>query len=288
MIQLKKLRPLLLLLSMIMILQTSAVHAGGVEDPVTRKAAKFGSVLVSGTSTAAMRVKGRSHGKKVNLSAWGVDGALDYVHGMYYMAQLKSAYTAPSADADKAKVKVKKGEKVLVLYYPKRKGKAICRLKNKRTVRIPAGKLRVKYYIYNSSTAYTDAQIEEWVASRKLTSKTKYMFVASKYNQHGWIMVRQSGKWICKYVLNISTGAYTNGDLPNDCYPLNSCSIQTHYINKKNIGRGISYASKYGGNQIHYGNKVLFPSTHGCIAMKSRDYNFVYWYLPYGTRVVLF
>ena len=53
----------------------------------------------------------------------------------------------------------------------------------------------MKYYIYNSSTAYTDAQIEEWVASRKLTSKTKYMFVASKYNQHGWIMTRVSGKW---------------------------------------------------------------------------------------------
>ena len=273
-----------------MLLIGSAVSccAAGVEDPVTRKAAKFGSVEVSGTASAARQVRGSSHGKRVSLSAWGLDGALDYVHGMYYMAVLKRTYTASSADSVKSKVKVKKREQVVVLYYPSRNGKAVCRLKSRRSVWIPVSKLKVQYYLYNASSAYTDAQIEEWVASNRITSKTKYMFVASKYNQHGWILTKVSGKWVCKYVLNISTGAYTNNQHPNDCYPLNQCSIQTHYVNKKKIGRGISYAGKTGGNQIHYGAKVLFPSTHGCIAMKHRDYNFVYWYLPYKTRVVLF
>ncbi len=279
----------MLLLAAVVLGAAFCCQAGGVEDPVTRKAAKFGSVEVSGTGTAAMRVRGSSHGRNVDLSAWGLDGELDYVHAMYYMAKVKSSCTAASADSNKSKVKVKKGQQVVVLYFPRnRGGKAVCRLKSGRTVKIPVGKLKVSFYIYNSSSAYTDAQIEEWVASRHITSKTKYMFVASKFNQHGWILTKESGKWICKYVLKISTGAYTNYGSPNDCYPVNSCSIQTHYINKKNIGRGISYASKYGGNQIHYGKTVLHPSTHGCIAMRTRDYNFVYWYLPYKTRVVLF
>ena len=283
----KRVRLLLLLLVIIIVLP-SYCGAAGVDDPVTRKAAKFGSVKVSGTETVARRAIRKSHGKKVNLSAWGLDGALDYVHGMYYMAKVKTTYEAKSADSVKSKVKVKKGQKVVILYYPRRNGNAVCRLKNRRTVYIPVKKFKVLYYIYNSSTAYTDAQIEEWVASRHITSKTKYMFVASKFNQHGWILTKVSGKWICKYVLNITTGAYTGGGLPNDCYSLNSCSIQTHYIHKKDMGRGISYASKAGGNQIHYRKNVLYPSTHGCIAMRHTDYNFVYWYLPYKTRVVLF
>lgn len=283
-----RLRITLLLTVVLLLYPASLCGAAGVDDPVTRKAAKFGSVEVTGTKTAASRVKGTSHGKKVSLSAWGLDGALDYVHGMYYMAQMKANYRAASADSKKSKVSVKKGQRIVILYYPKQNGTAVCRLQNKRTVYIPVKKLKVLYYLYNSSSAYTDAQIEEWVASKHITSKTKYMFVASKYNQHGWILTKVSGKWICKYVLNIATGAYTNNGLPNDCYPLNSCAVRTHYINKRNIGRGISYAGKVGGNQIHYGAKVLYPNTHGCIAMRSRDYNFVYWYLPYGTRVVLF
>ena len=283
----KKVRFFLLFATMLL-LASVCCSAAGVEDPVTRKLARFGAVEVSGTDPTAKRVKGKSHGKNVDLSAWGLDGSLDSVHGMYYMAVLKKTYTAASADSVKEKVRVKKGENVVILYYPRRNGTTICRLKNKRTVRIPAKRLRVLYYIYNSSSAYTDAQIEEWVASNRITSKTKYMFLASKFNQHGWILTKESGSWVCKYVLNITTGAYTNGDLPNDCYPLNSCAIRTHYINKRVIGTGISYASKYGGNQIHYMKSVLYPSSHGCIAMKRRDYNFVYWYLPYGTRVVLF
>ena len=205
----KRVRLLLLLLVIIIVLP-SCCGAAGVDDPVTRKAAKFGSVKVSGTETVARRAIRKSHGKKVNLSAWGLDGALDYVHGMYYMARVKTTYKAKSADSVKSKVKVKKGQKVVILYYPRRNGKAVCRLKNRRTVYIPVKKLKVLYYIYNSSTAYTDAQIEEWVASKHITSKTKYMFVASKFNQYG------------------------------------------------------------------------------CIAMRHTDYNFVYWYLPYKTRVVLF
>ena len=97
---------------MIIIVLPSCCGAAGVDDPVTRKAAKFGSVKVSGTETVARRAIRKSHGKKVNLSAWGLDGALDYVHGMYYMVKVKTTYEAKSADSVKSKVKVKKGQKI--------------------------------------------------------------------------------------------------------------------------------------------------------------------------------
>ena len=119
----KRVRLLLLLLVIIIVLP-SYCGAAGVDDPVTRKAAKFGSVKVSGTETVARRAIRKSHGKKVNLSAWGLDGALDFVHGMYYMAKVKTTYEAKSADSVKSKVKVKKGQKVVILYYPRRNGKA--------------------------------------------------------------------------------------------------------------------------------------------------------------------
>ena len=262
--------------------------ASGLNDKVTRKACKVGNIYNPGTSKEVRRCKGHSYGKKVNLSAYGLDGELDYVHGMFYIATVRANVLAKSADSNRSSVRIKKKTKVVVLYFKSRKGKAVCRLKNKRTVYIPAEKLSVKYYLYNSSTAYTDAQIEGFVQQHNITSKTKYMFFVSKFNQHGWILTKVNGKWICKYKLGISTGAYTNNGLPNDIYGLKSLQINTHYKNKKNVGsdgRGISYASKTGGNQIHTG-QVYHPYTHGCIAMRSKDFKFVYWYLPIHTRVV--
>ena len=256
-------------------------------DPQTMKAAKFGKTPVAGTPNKTMKIMGTKKGK-INLSSWKIDGSLEYVHGMYYLAKTKKGLTAKAADEKGGKVKLKKGEKLLVIYFPTNRGKTVCRLKNGRTVYVPATSLTVTNYVYNSSKAYSDAQIEEWMNSRGITSKSNYAFFASKFNQRGWILVKSGGKWRCRYVLGISTGAYTNGGRPNDCYSFNSCSINTHYVNKKGFGKGISYASKAGGNQIHVSGRTLRPGTHGCIGMKRKDYEFVYWRLPYGTRVVLF
>ena len=269
---------------------TITSFASGTIDSRTSKLCKMGKVYASGTSSAVYSCMGHSYGKKVDLSKYGLDGELDYVHAMFYLAKVKSDVNAKSADLDKSAVKVKKGTQVVIMYMKRhhKSSSSICRLSNKRTVVIPNSKLTVLKYLYNSSTAYTDAQIEGWVKQNKITSKTKYMFVASKFNQRGWILENINGEWICKYHLGISTGAFTGGGLPNDCYGLNSLQINTHYKNKSNVGptgRGISYASKEGGNQIHTG-AAYHPFTHGCIAMSSKNYNYVYWYLPYKTRVV--
>ena len=267
----------------------TAVSAKAIRmDKKTMSNSHFGKITVDGTKNDPMKAHGSSRGKKFNLSTWGLDGSLEYVHGMYYTARVTKTGTYSSADSEKSKVKVKKGTQVLVTFIKSRKGNSVCRLKSGRTVKIPTQKLRFNEYIYNSSSAYTDYQIEDFVRQKHITSKTKYMFFVSKFNQHGWILEKKGGSWVCKYHLKVGTGAYTNGGRPNDVYGVNSCSINTHYINKRGFGQGISYASKNGGNQIHKSGTVGHPVTHGCIGIKSRDYKFIYWYLPYGTRVVLY
>ena len=285
----KKIRVLTILFLVTILFCSTVSYAGGVEDQKTLTKAKFGTIYVPDTKKVVYKCRGSSHGKTISLEKFGLDGELDYVHPMYYIAKVKSNVKAKSADSNHSSVKVKKGSEVVILYMSShsRQSSSICRLKNKRTVSIPNSKLRVITYLYNSSSAYTDAQIEGWVKQHRITSKTKYMFVVSKFNQHGWILEKKHGEWLCKYHLALSTGAYTNVGLPNDCYGLNSLSINTHYINKRGFGRGISYASKFGGNQIHLG-KAGYPFTHGCIGMPKKEYNFVYYYLPYKTRVVLF
>lgn len=264
-----------------------SVSAAHKPDERTMKAAQFGKTTVAGTPDKAEAIIGTKK-SKIKLSSWKLNGSLERVHGMYYLAKTVKKVNAEAVDGKGGKVGVRKGEKIIVMYFPKNRGTAVCRLKSGRTVRIPSSKLKVLKYVYNSSKAYSDAQVEEWINSRKITSGSNYLFFASKFNQRGWILVKSDGKWKCRYVLGISTGAYTNGGLPNDCYSFGSCAINTHYVNKKGFGRGISYASKGGGNQIHVSGRTLRPGTHGCIGMKKKDYEFVYWHLPYGTRVVLF
>ena len=264
------------------------VYAGSTFSKSLRKTLRFGNVAVSGTPSTTKVLLNGSSANKIDLSSFGLDGSLEYFHGMYYKASLKKSIKVKSIG--KGSFKVKKGTEVIILNYNTRKGKVACAFKDKKIGYVPIKKLKIKGYIFNSSRAYMDSQVEEWVASRGITSKTKYMFVVSKFNQHGWILTKSGGKWVCKYVLKVGTGAYLNGGYPNDIYGLNSLKVNTHYKNKSNVGadgKGISYASKEGGNQLHTG-KTLQPTTHGCISMSKKDYNFVYWYLPVGTRVVLF
>ena len=274
-----------LLVCLMSLLFTCSVSAKSSNDKKLRKLANYGRVAGPvGSNTTKYSING-SKSKKINLKKWGIDGSLKYFHGMFYRAKLKKNSSVKTID--NKKVKVKKGQEVIIMYFPSRNGKTICRLKNKQTVYIPAKLLKVTGYIYNSKAAYSDHQIEEYVKQRGITSKTDYILFVSKYNQHAWVLEKKKGAWVCKYVLGVSTGVYTQNDIPNDIYGINSCSINTHSKNNAGFDMGISYASSIGGNQIHIGTPYS-PSTHGCIAMGKTEYNFVFWYLPVGTRVVLY
>ena len=256
------------------------------------KGARYGTVAVSGTSGKVCGAFKSSHGKSVNVGKYGVDGSLKYFHGMFYLAKLTKSVKVNCCD-ESGTVKLKKGSTVLIVDFKGRKTKSIARTKSKQSVYLPPKCFKVTSFLYNSSSPYADVQIESWVNSRGFTSKSNYLFMISKYNQHGWIMIKQGNKWICKYRVKVTTSSRrdSTGRYPNDYYGLKTCAINTHYKNKKNVGadgKGISYASKEGGNQIHTRGNSLYPSTHGCIGMSKKDYNFVYNYLPVGTKVVLF
>lgn len=255
-----------------------------------REAANYGHVAVGGTSHTVKWALKAKHNKSFDTSNYGVDSSLKYFHGMFYEAKTTKKVNASIVGSSKTE-EIKKGTTLLIIRFTKKN--CICRLTNKKTVAIPGKYLKVVKFVYNSNGAYRDAQVEEWVEKNRLDSKTKYMMVISKFNQHAWILEKKSGKWVCKYVLKITTSSWRNskGKHPNDYYGLTTCAINTHYKNKKNVGadgKGISYASKEGGNQLHTRGNSLYPSTHGCVGMSTKDYNFVYNYLPVGTRVVLF
>ena len=169
-------------------------------DKSTMKKSSFGTLENVNANTKPKLCARRIYGKSVNLSKYQLDGSLKYVHPMWYIMKTKSTVNAKSADSTKSPVKVKKGTTVVVLRWKK---KAVCRLKGGRTVIIPKSKLSWKWHIYNSGKAYKDVQIEEWVNRHGVTSKTKYLFCVSRYNQHGWIMEGRKGAWRCKYVFKL-------------------------------------------------------------------------------------
>lgn len=275
----KKITCIMLTTVLCLTMALTSFAAGFRMDGKTMKEAAFGTLENSGANTKPKLCARTKYGKGIDLKPYKLDGALKYVHPMWYVMKTKSTVNAESADNTGASVKVKKGTTVIVL---RLKDKSVCRLKGGRTVIIPKSKLNWKWHIYNSGKAYKDVQIEEWVNSHGITSKTKYLFCVSRYNQHGWIMEGKKGAWKCKYVFKLSTIAYG----PQE-YGWNHCEISQHYIGKKNVGGGISisYASKSHGNQIHVG-KGGHPATHGCIGMSKKSLNFVYYYLPIGTRVL--
>ena len=287
---LKRVRGILCVVVLLICFSTIAQAESKIKDPDknVRRLAKWGTV-VGNKKRGDARVSIRdTRYVPIDISNYGLDDSLQYFHGMFYRAKIKGNLTTTTLDKKKEKVKVKKGEEVIAIGFLSRspKAKVLCRLKSKKDVYIPIKYIDVTGYIYNSARAYSDAQVEAWVKANKITSKTKYMFVVSRYNQHGWIMVKKKGNWVCKYVLGVSTAVYPQGGIPNEIYGLNSCSINTHYVGCT-YGKGISYASKTGGNHIHIGTPYQ-PSTHGCIGLTQKDLNFVYYYLPYGTRVVTF
>ena len=260
---------------------TTSVFAENRMDNRTMKKASFGTVENPNAHTHARLCYKTKRNVKVDLSSYKLDDSLRYVHPMWYIMSVKKTMTAKSADDTPSSVKVKKGTDVVVLHYAK---KSVCRLKGGRTVIIPKSKLKWKWHVYNTGATYADSQIESWVNSHGITSKTNYVFAVSRYNQRGWIMERTSAGWRCKYVMKVCTVAHT----PQE-YGKNTCSINAHYKYRRDVGGlGISYVSSAGGNLIHIAGKsyIGHPHTHGCIALLRKDLNFVYYYLPIGTRVL--
>jgi hypothetical protein len=115
-----------------------------------KKAARFGNVSVKGTPNKVRWALKGTHNKDFSLSAWGLDGSLEYFHGMFYLAKARKNLSAQSCDGKGGTVAVKKGEEIIIIRATK--GVSVARLKNKRTVYMPKKSFQVTKFLYNFIT----------------------------------------------------------------------------------------------------------------------------------------
>lgn len=230
---------------------------------------------------------------------YGLDPSLKYLHGMYYIATVTKTVKAKGVDG-LGKVKVKAGTEVVVMRARQKKDKKGCtcrvivkkeKSKNKRfrTVKISGRNLVFQKYIVNSSAQYSNAQVEQWMNSHKITSQTKYCLFVSRYNQHAWILVKSGKKWLVQRAMPCTTGGVFSYGYPNDLYGFNHCKyFRRPYFEPRNNSISIPYSSG-AGNCLHLASKarLLRPTTHGCVGFYKTQFQYVL-KLPLNTRVVSF
>ena len=244
-----------------------------------RMEADFGTVAVADSSKAIATADGRIVSDFFPLKEYRLDPSLRYLHGMYYEAEITEDCVGRNVDTGR-KVSLKKGSKTIVLKpcSAASGGECLIRTAKRETVRASWNKLRFTKYIVNPSSAYTDAQVEQWVNFHKITSPTDYLFFVSKYNQRLWIMKRNGKKWKAVDSQRVSTGGtfsvggYYNQGYPNDVYGYNHCRIYTYMGVLASVGneRAVSYSSKGGGNCIHPQSPLGRPGTHGCVGVSRK------------------
>ena len=279
-------------------IKTSSVRISvkkNTSDSSVAKACLYGTKRGSkGGGAKLMRAK---NGGKVGISAsaiksqYKLDTSLSYFHGGWYTAKVTSTMKCDAADGGSS-VTVKGGSVVVVMKASHGNG-TVCRLKGGRTVYIPYSYLRYTGYIYNSSKAYTTAQVTQWVNARKIprtsyhcATQADYLLLASKYNQHVWIFKWNGTKWVVVKDLSggkCSTACRFNAGHPNDIYGFATCGV----YNYSAATNGRHYSNPNGGNDLHAGGKGK-PNTSGCIALNKKALKWVKKKAPYGTRVVIF
>ena len=245
-----------------------------------------GARLMRGKNAGATGIPAAAIKAKYKL-----DTSLAYFHGGWYTAKMTGTQNCQAADGG-ADVTVDKGTPVIVMRASHGNG-TVCRLSGGRTVYISASHLRYTGYIYNSSKAYSNAQVTQWVNDRNIprtssytSTAADYLLLASKYNQHVWIFKWNGDKWVVVKDLSggkCSTACRFNGGHPNDVYGFSTCGI----YNYSPSTNGRHYSQPNGGNDLHSGGKGK-PQTSGCIALNKKALKWVMKKAPYGTRVVLF
>lgn len=243
------------------------------------RAADFGTVAKIDSSKASATFGRKIVSDSFSLKKYGLDSSLRYLHGMYYEAEITKKCFGTNVDTGK-KVSLKKGSDVIVLK-PSAASKdedCLVRTKQSQTLRVSNDNLKFTKYLTNSTSAYTKAQVEQWVNSHGITSPTNRMIFVSKYNQRLWVLKWNGRKWKVTDTQKASTGGQFSlggcygAGYPNDVYSYNHCQVFTYMGILASVGneRAISYSSKGGGNCIHPQSPLGRPTTHGCIGVSRK------------------
>ena len=196
---------------------------------------------------------------------------------------------------------VKKGEKVLVIKHRS----------SKDTLQFPDGSIgystRNKLYyesqIFDSTFKYKPNVITDFVNKKGYKSKTEWLFFCSKYNQHVYIFKGSKGNWVLQKSMKCGTGNVQNdgGNSRDQAHNEKSYEIYnkgnttdkyaenldnpTWRGPRGNQQYNMHYSSR-GGNSIHSGS-TGHPSTHGCIALSSKNAKWCFNTLPVRTKVIV-
>ena len=274
-------------------------------DPVAKKC-NYG--YIKGTKAGTLKKSDHNNRRTTFKNTYGLDASLSYFHPGWYFGKItkKGTYDAIDGGDD---VKVSKGTTGIIIGHTNWGKKAYFRLANGRTISVKKGRYKVLSILYNSSKAYTNRQVEEWINRQDITGKTRSGYrispvnkvvLVSKYNQRAWILTGSNHHWKCSgnsklcgsKCGTVAMWGNTTWSHPNPCYPYanylacNEKEAICSYGRSKGMAKTRSYVSKGGGNLLHGGGHG-YPLTHGCIAFKTAMRDAIY-DLALGTPVVVF
>ena len=272
------------------------------DDPVAKKC-KYG--YVQGTKKGKLKESDSNNNRSTFKNTYGLDSSLSYFHPGWYYARITKKGKYKAIDGGDP-VTVSSGTTGIIIGHTSWGKKAYFRLANGRTISVPKGSYKVLSILYNSSKAYTNAQVEEWINRQNITGKTKSgyrvkkvdtVILVSTYNQRAWILEGSNHNWKVvkgyngKKCSTVAMNSNTSWPAPQPYYPYkNYLACNTKYA--QGFGRAASlkntrsYVNKAGGNQLHVGGKG-YPNTHGCIAFTYKMMSAIY-KMELGTPVVVF
>ncbi|MBQ4527168.1 MAG: L,D-transpeptidase [Clostridia bacterium] len=156
---------------------------------------------------------------------------------------------------------------------------------------VPMSAVYVSRYDYTIEDTLTDADREAFVNDGGYTSKTPYLIWVSKERQRLTVFLGSEGNWKAINTFPVATGKNTTPTPTTVCeYTYKTAWYSTGYVCNP-----VLYL--YNGYAIHnqptsYSGYVLdktigHPASAGCIRMLQSDVNWVCYYVPVGTTVIL-
>lgn len=156
---------------------------------------------------------------------------------------------------------------------------------------VPMSSLYISDYDYTIEDTLADAQREAFVNRNGYKSKTAYLVWVSKERQRLTVFLGSEGNWKAINTFPVATGKNKTPTPTNVC----EYTYSTEWYTPGYICRPVMYL--YDGYALHsqptsYGGYVLdptigHPASAGCVRMLQSDINWLHYYVPVGTTIVL-
>ena len=203
------------------------------------------------------------------------------VRPIQYSMKIKKTTTLKSIDSAHKKVKFKTGTKIIADQY--QAGKEIFyftydghRYKIKKNLTKGHRAIACR-----ANQPYTNAEAEDYVNRRGLTSRSSTLVFVSTYTQHEYIMKGSKGNWKVEKDFMISTGK------PSRPTPTGTDKVKAH---KPKI-HGVKYWLRLTHYSVHGKKsswKMGYPSSNGCVRNTNAHAEWIYNNVPNKSTVCIY